>query len=169
LFGIQSRAGCSCAGVYGHYLLDIDYDTSEKFRKVVQKGIFSLKPGWIRVNFHYTLTDLEFDFICSAIEFLADHGTRFISEYSLNLTTGEWSHKNFEDKDLDFNPTISNILDLSLKDCFKGKHIDKEVEFAKYLEEADEILKKLPKIDNFSKFSDEIAEELRWFNFLNSL
>ena len=28
LFGIQSRAGCSCAGPYGHRLLDIDQETS---------------------------------------------------------------------------------------------------------------------------------------------
>ena len=168
LFGIQSRAGCSCAGVYGHYLLNIDYETSEKYRKLIQKGIFSIKPGWIRVNFHYTITKLEFDFICNAIEFLAKNCRKFISEYNLNLSTGEWRHMNFEDKDLDFNPTISNILDLSLKDCFEGKHIDKEIEFAKYIKEANQILKKLPDINKFSKFSDEIAEELRWFNFLNS-
>jgi selenocysteine lyase/cysteine desulfurase len=168
LFGVQSRAGCSCAGVYGHYLLDIDYETSEKYRKLIQKGILSIKPGWIRVNFHYTISEIEFDFICSAIEFLADQGPRFISEYNMNLSTGEWNHKNFEDKDIEFNPTISNILELSLKDCFEEKHIEKETEFAKYLEEANEILKTLPEIDKFSKFADNIAEEMRWFNFLNS-
>lgn len=167
LFGVQSRAGCSCAGVYGHYLLDIDNETSEKYRKLVHKGIFSIKPGWIRINFHYTLTDLEFDFICSTIEFLAENGAKFISDYNMNLSTGEWNHKNFEDKDLDFNPTISNVLEFSLKDCFEEKHIEKETEFAKYLEEAAEILEKLPVIDNFSKFENKIAEELRWFNFIN--
>ena len=38
LFGIQSRAGCSCAGPYGHRLLDIDRDTSERYRHVVQEA-----------------------------------------------------------------------------------------------------------------------------------
>jgi selenocysteine lyase/cysteine desulfurase len=33
LFGIQSRAGCSCAGPYGHRLLDIDLEKSERYRK----------------------------------------------------------------------------------------------------------------------------------------
>ena len=33
LFGIQSRAGCSCAGPYGHRLLDIGFDKYEHFRK----------------------------------------------------------------------------------------------------------------------------------------
>jgi len=31
LFGIQGRAGCSCAGPYGHYLLNIDDETSHRF------------------------------------------------------------------------------------------------------------------------------------------
>ena len=31
LFGIQSRAGCSCAGPYGHRLLGIDEETSYNF------------------------------------------------------------------------------------------------------------------------------------------
>ena len=27
-YGIQTRGGCSCAGTYGHYLLDVDFDFS---------------------------------------------------------------------------------------------------------------------------------------------
>ncbi len=42
-FKIQVRAGCSCAGPYGHDLLG--YNDNE---------IFSKKPGWIRIGFHYT-------------------------------------------------------------------------------------------------------------------
>ena len=53
LFGIQSRAGCSCAGPYGHRLLDIDDDTSEKYRSAVQEGYCGLKPGWCRVGLHW--------------------------------------------------------------------------------------------------------------------
>ena len=39
LFGIQSRAGCSCAGPYGHRLLGIDDATSEKYRAWVPEGV----------------------------------------------------------------------------------------------------------------------------------
>ena len=46
LFGIQSRAGCSCAGPYGHRLLNIDQDTSERYRQAVQQGYCGMKPGW---------------------------------------------------------------------------------------------------------------------------
>jgi selenocysteine lyase/cysteine desulfurase len=45
LFGIQSRAGCSCAGPYGHRLLDIDRARSERFRAQVHRGIEGIKPG----------------------------------------------------------------------------------------------------------------------------
>ena len=53
LFGIQSRAGCSCAGPYGHRLLDIDRDTSERYRHVVKEGYCGMKPGWCRVGLHW--------------------------------------------------------------------------------------------------------------------
>ncbi|MGH8034785.1 MAG: aminotransferase class V-fold PLP-dependent enzyme, partial [Lysobacterales bacterium] len=44
LFGIQSRAGCSCAGPYGHRLLNIDHTTSEKYRKWIRQGYAGVKP-----------------------------------------------------------------------------------------------------------------------------
>ncbi len=50
LFGIQSRAGCSCAGPYGHRLLGIDQPTSELYRDWVRKGFQGIKPGWCRVG-----------------------------------------------------------------------------------------------------------------------
>src|SRR5690606_25257813 len=36
LFGIQNRAGCACAGPYGHRLLDIDRAHSDRFRTLIQ-------------------------------------------------------------------------------------------------------------------------------------
>ncbi|MBI2779324.1 MAG: aminotransferase class V-fold PLP-dependent enzyme, partial [Gammaproteobacteria bacterium] len=50
LFGIQSRAGCSCAGPYGHRLLDIDNETSERYRQSIREGYFGIKPGWCRLG-----------------------------------------------------------------------------------------------------------------------
>ena len=38
LFGIQARGGCSCAGPYGHRLLNIDLTTSHMFEQEVMKG-----------------------------------------------------------------------------------------------------------------------------------
>jgi selenocysteine lyase/cysteine desulfurase len=93
LFGIQSRAGCSCAGPYGHRLLDIDLETSERFRNVVQDGYCGMKPGWCRVGLHWVMDDDEADYVIGAVHFIAKHGRRFLSLYNFDLSTGTWTHK----------------------------------------------------------------------------
>jgi selenocysteine lyase/cysteine desulfurase len=93
LFGIQSRAGCSCAGPYGHRLLDIDEPTSERYREQVQRGCEGLKPGWCRVGFHYAMDDAEADFIVDAVDFVAREGHRFLPLYHFDLQTGAWAHR----------------------------------------------------------------------------
>ncbi len=93
LFGIQSRAGCSCAGPYGHRLLNIDNETSEQYRKWIVKGLCGIKPGWCRVSMHYAMDDLEADFILDAIEFVAAYGHHFLSLYDFDLRSGAWTHK----------------------------------------------------------------------------
>ncbi len=93
LFGIQSRAGCSCAGPYGHRLLNIDNETSEQYRKWIVKGLCGIKPGWCRVSMHYAMDDLEADFILDAVEFVADYGHHFLSLYNFDLYSGTWTHK----------------------------------------------------------------------------
>jgi selenocysteine lyase/cysteine desulfurase len=93
LFGIQSRAGCSCAGPYGHRLLDIDFEKSEQYRKWIGKGFSGIKPGWCRVSLHYVMDDIEADYILDAIEFVADQGYRFLPQYNFDVHTGVWLHK----------------------------------------------------------------------------
>ena len=98
LFGIQSRAGCSCAGPYGHRLLDIDLETSEQYRDWVRKGYHGIKPGWCRVGFHFAMDNAEADYVIEAVHFLADFGYRFLSEYDFDVNSGMWSHRNYEEK-----------------------------------------------------------------------
>jgi selenocysteine lyase/cysteine desulfurase len=93
LFGIQTRAGCSCAGPYGHRLLGIDDDHSERYRQVIREGWSGLKPGWCRVSLHYVMDDLEVDYLLDAIEFVADEGVNFLPLYSFDVTTGNWEHR----------------------------------------------------------------------------
>ena len=93
LFGIQSRAGCSCAGPYGHRLLDIDVETSEKYRSAVQQGHCGLKPGWCRVGLHWVMDDAEANYVIDAVNFLAREGHHFLSLYDFDLSTGTWVHK----------------------------------------------------------------------------
>lgn len=93
LFGIQSRAGCSCAGPYGHRLLEIDHDTSERYRKWIRKGFCGIKPGWCRISLHYVMDDLEVAYILDAIDFVAEHGYRFLPLYNFDVHSGAWQHK----------------------------------------------------------------------------
>jgi len=60
-YGILVRAGCSCAGPYGHDLLGLkDNET------------FLQKPGWIRVSLHYTHTPKDVEYLCNALKRLCD-------------------------------------------------------------------------------------------------
>ena len=167
LFGIQSRAGCMCAGPYGHLLLKIDDKRSQKFRCITQQGKLGFKPGWCRVNFHYLFSEVEFEFICKAIEFTADYGYLFLKEYSFNINSGEWTHLNFEDTLLYNKPDIKSILSLNLRDCFEEESIDRTVEYTKYLNKARKIVQTFEEEKEYQPFDDPEDEELRWFNFIH--
>jgi len=93
LFGIQSRAGCSCAGPYGHRLLGIGSDKSEQYRKWIARGYSGIKPGWCRISLHYVMDDNEVGYILDAVEFIAEYGHRFLPQYDFDLHTGAWMHK----------------------------------------------------------------------------
>lgn len=56
-YGVQTRAGCACAGPYGHDLLGLKDD---------QK--FDQKPGWVRVSLHYSHTQKDVAYLLKAIK-----------------------------------------------------------------------------------------------------
>jgi selenocysteine lyase/cysteine desulfurase len=168
LFGIQSRAGCMCAGPYGHLLLNIDEQTSNKFRKLIQQGIIGLKPGWCRVNFHYLFSEIEFQFICHAIEFVANNGYAFLSDYIFDYHTGEWKHLNFKESEEIETCDIESILKMNLRDCFEEKYLpNREERYKKYLKEAEKLVKSSKHSQTYGKFKDISAEKIRWFNFVH--
>jgi selenocysteine lyase/cysteine desulfurase len=92
LFGIQSRGGCSCAGPYGHALLGIDLARSDEIVNEVALGCEGIKPGWIRVNFNYFISEAVFDFIVEAVHLVATHGWKLLPWYRLDLATATWHH-----------------------------------------------------------------------------
>jgi hypothetical protein len=98
LFGIQSRAGCSCAGPYGHRLLGIDLDTSEQYRAFVREGYHGIKPGWCRVGFHFVMDEAEADYVIEAVAFVAQQGHRFLPLYAFDARTGQWRHREFVER-----------------------------------------------------------------------
>ena len=83
-FGIQTRGGCSCAGTYGHYLLNIDPGRSHQITDLIDRGDYSEKPGWIRVSLHPTMTDQEVTMIGESIVKLAQNHQQWREEYDFD-------------------------------------------------------------------------------------
>jgi selenocysteine lyase/cysteine desulfurase len=93
LFGIQARAGCSCAGPYGHRLLGIDLLRSRAFEREIVRGSEGIKPGWVRVNFNYFLSEPVFEFLLAAVHFVAREGHKLLPLYDFDPCSGLWSHR----------------------------------------------------------------------------
>ena len=85
LFGIQSRSGCSCAGIYPIYLLGIEDEYMDVFKEKIleEKRIF--KPGYTRINFHFFISMKEIDYILDAIEFISNYGWLMLPHYKFEL------------------------------------------------------------------------------------
>ncbi|MCB0380634.1 MAG: aminotransferase class V-fold PLP-dependent enzyme [Flavobacteriales bacterium] len=101
-FGIQTRGGCSCAGTYGHYLLNVDKDFSHSITSEISCGILDKKPGWVRMSLHPTTTNEELNFALEALKELAKNHKDWAKDYSYNSSTNEYKHVK-EEKDLLYN------------------------------------------------------------------
>ncbi|MCU0456414.1 MAG: aminotransferase class V-fold PLP-dependent enzyme [Bacteroidales bacterium] len=96
-FGIQVRGGCSCAGTYGHYLLDVDFGQSKEITDRIEAGDLSLKPGWVRISLHPTMTDDELICITDAIRAVTENYVRWSEDYAYDKHTNEFRHLSFPD------------------------------------------------------------------------
>jgi len=173
LFGIQARGGCSCAGPYGHRLLGIDLSRSKEFEREVIRGCEGIKPGWVRVNFNYFLSETVFDFLLKAVAFVAEHGWKFLPLYRFEADRGLWLHNQPPRS----KPVrLADISYLSGKMEYRSRHAtEPESALAGYLEEAFE---ELERVTRFLKgqelklekpsLSDDF-EHLRWFPLPNEI
>ncbi len=93
LFGIQSRGGCSCAGPYGHRLLGIDVELSHQYEREIRLGCEGIKPGWVRVNFNYFISETVFEYVLEAVHLVASEGWRLLPDYRFDIHTGIWRHR----------------------------------------------------------------------------
>lgn len=94
-FGIQVRGGCSCAGTYGHFLLNVDSLLSKEITDKIEAGDLSLKPGWIRLSLHPTMTNAELLFITDSITLIAENFKEWGKDYIYDKHTNEFYHKNY--------------------------------------------------------------------------
>lgn len=89
-FGIQVRGGCSCAGTYGHILLDVDQQKSQNITDKIDQGDLSEKPGWVRISLHPTTTDEEALFIVTALESIVKNINEWQQEYEFDALSGDY-------------------------------------------------------------------------------
>ena len=166
LFGIQARAGCSCASPYGHRLLQITQRRSSAYREAIQKGCHSVKPGWLRICFHYVMDQAEFDFICQAVDFVAHWGHLFIDEYEVDWRTGAWSHRELEPQAGDESVDLERILGAPPVSVKRQNPMDREQLYQRYIDEAFSLIndRKKSNIIEFNRFCCPEVEELRYFS-----
>jgi hypothetical protein len=167
LFGIQSRGGCSCAGPYGHRLLGIDIETSHEYEREIARGCEGIKPGWVRVNFNYFISETVFRYIVQAVELVADHGWKLVPQYRFSIESGLWRHENGP-----VEPPL-RLTDVSYDAEGRmtfPRHDDTAPEsvLAEYLEEARALFASLPDADTVPQATDVLLgddlERLRWFD-----
>ena len=160
LFGIQTRAGCSCAGPYGHHLMNIGSQVSDFYRcMITNAGYNGIKPGWVRLNLHYSMTEAEVDYLIEAVKFVLEHGHKFISQYEFNLISGEWRY---------LDHVMPKPLELDIELGFNGsseepEYIDNaEYKFQDYLKFARQEADRLPEDFELLSFEPEL-EQLMFF------
>ncbi|CAJ1331067.1 unnamed protein product [Effrenium voratum] len=94
LFGVQARGGCACAGPYAQQLLGIDRTTAKAFDEALMRSAQEvLRPGFVRVGVHFTMSQSDLELMASAIDWVATHGWRLLPAYSFCVETGEWYHR----------------------------------------------------------------------------
>lgn len=111
VFGVQARGGCSCAGPYGHRLLDIDLDMSREYEDIIRTGVEILKPGWVRVGFNYFYSQQDNELLLRAVEWVADNGYTLLPLYEFDSATGHWTHKDM------VNETLMDLSSLAPQIC----------------------------------------------------
>lgn len=162
LFGIQSRSGCVCAGPYGICLLGIDDAQVERFKEALDAEINVMKPGWTRVNFHYTMDRDTVDYILDAIKFIAKYGHEFLQEYQFDCIHGHWKHKHIEEQG---NIGLSLLQALLLKrKSMKTKKKKYHHLYKKYIDMAYKIRKNITcQQEKHTLFGTKYFPDIAWF------
>jgi selenocysteine lyase/cysteine desulfurase len=93
-YGIQTRGGCSCAGTYGHYLLNLDKELSDTLTCEIDTGNYANRPGWIRLSIHPTTTNAEIKYVCDAIKEVAANFEGLSADYTYDNNSNSFVHNN---------------------------------------------------------------------------
>lgn len=129
LFGIQARGGCSCAGPYGHALLNLDDARTRRHEAAVALGHSAFRPGWARLGVNWFFSDEDVDRIADALRFIAKHGLSLLPLYRLDIASGVWRAQRFVDDrppeslmTLLENPVVHTVEAPDFPACLSAAH-----------------------------------------------
>lgn len=121
VFGIQVRSGCACAGPYGLDLFGMSEKRANEFKKLIaadcggcdaesdgyshKKKYSSIdyrnavfKPGFVRLNIPYFVSDDTLKFVHKAVKVIAENAWKLLPSYDFDQATGKWTFKGVEQK-----------------------------------------------------------------------
>jgi hypothetical protein len=164
LFGIQARGGCSCAGPYGHDLLGIGLDRSHEFEmEIVDHGCEGIKPGWVRVNFNYFISEPVFEYVVEAVKLVARDGWRLLPDYRFDPASGLWKHHRGP---VEPPLRLSKVGYDEVGELVYPHHTETapESELETYLAEGRRLLSEAPGPDDAEGAVNNDFDHLRWFD-----
>eukprot|EP01084_Bolivina_argentea_P169111 293184_1 len=177
LFGIQGRGGCACAGMYGLHALGMNNDEVNHVLNQMRNNKNELaRPGYYRINLHYTLSENELKYVVDAVKYICNNGWRFLPLYDIDKSTGNYFHRDIKRKPDLLKKQLRSLLDISFNDEngkmeWVQKHMRVEGKalrdnFDKFFILADEVLDNLeeylPSKDEFIS-ENEINDENAWY------
>lgn len=162
LFGIQSRAGCSCAGPYAHRMLGITPGKAARLMALSEDGFHGVKPGWCRIGFHYCMDDTEVDFIIQTVAFVAKYGSAFLPLYEFNVRSGTWHHSSGKLQEASFS--LADALQAESSTPQPLPAAERRALYTTYLSEALSLAEELALQPVTPGVLDDELEDFRYFN-----
>lgn len=99
-YGIQVRGGCSCAGTYGHYLFNIDQESSKEITEKINLGDLSTKPGWVRFSLHPIMTNDEIFMFANALKEITINIKEWRKDYIYDTSSNDYFFINHKREDM---------------------------------------------------------------------
>jgi hypothetical protein len=143
-------------------LLGIDLEHSHEFEAQIATGCEGIKPGWVRVNFNYFISDDVFDYIVEAVRLVARDGWKLLGDYRFDPVSGLWRHRAGPVEPPLRLGDISYTPDGTMRYPHHGSTAPTSV-FEWYLHEARLILDEAIPMGESAEVSADF-DQLRWFD-----
>ena len=132
VFGLQVRSGCACAAPYGLDLMGMSESAALKFQQLIvsskndkmkkstdgpEQGTYSnvvFKPGFVRLNLPYFISQTTLNFVTKAVEMVAEKAWLLLPLYDFDFSTGSWwlKHNNIESTRVQLSDISINLEQL---------------------------------------------------------